>query len=979
MPGLPFDVVVRLCPSSGARQNIHMSKNRVSLIAGDGAGGAKAENEYEVGYVYGAESSNQEICKRHVEPLIQKVLEGYNACVLTFGATGSGKTNTIEGTRARDSKSSFEGDGLVHYAIDSIFRLVNEKAIATGDVVAHQRRMPGSKAFDFFMESSFIEVYGETCHDLFQKGNAVRANLPIYEDDMEGYQLSSLSYRMSKNEQEMRTSFNLGRHMRDSQTADVGSVHERAAAIFTIHVYQYSPSAVIGEEDSVRVSRFSVVDMPGSERLTMDPELLRLREGPMLNKSLLGFASTISTLARDGTSLYVNYDECLLTKLLADVLGGNSMALMIGTLRPGSSPQDFQESSTTMQYLMMGKRVKNYPIVNHGRARALMQKLRHRLLSVLEDRETLRDQLNEVPADGDPNAMAVSIARLRDLEGRLNAEREEKAVINNEKQALQARLAKLRDAETGDLQERAELQDALIKSEEMRLALAKTLVDAQLDMNDRESQWASEKLELEKKVADIEGGHFEQYIKSNDYAQLTESRDDLNTQVLRAKDDLIRREGDISDLKRKLEEQNSEIRRLNEELNMIAPRGMSMDHVAPIVEERRGVPVSHLQAEAGDQESLDKKRNTLFSQLKSKTREAEELQSLLKEQQKEFDKQRNQKAVTKSNLDETREAYRRKLESALLNVSDMSRAVQIMQQDSKTGINVTQQDLFAAFQHLMDENLKVTEERELEMRQDLDEMHVRHVELKRKFRTLYLTYRQMRYMVEDKWPQGSGHPQPMISHEDEILGSALEDITRSEEEADRRVITKLRERTSHLDSQLRAMKVSEVAGENGLQHRSKNSIQALQPGDDGSSMYRYENEKLREELERLHKLGVVQSDGSSAPHRLQEENATLAAQIKILSSDASKIQLAETVAQLQAQVKAFQEGSNTSKSQAELERRVANAEAKKVMAEEQLDGMQKYLTQATVQYQREIVRLRTIIGQLDPRMLRSFNPLTGAQ
>ncbi len=76
--------------------------------------------------------------------------------------------------------------------------------------------------------------------------------------------------------------------------------------------------------------------------------------------------------------------------------------------------------------------------------------------------------------------MAVSIARLRDLESRLNAEREEKAVINNEKQALQARLSKLRDAETGDLQERAELQDALIRSEEMRLALAKTLVDAQV-------------------------------------------------------------------------------------------------------------------------------------------------------------------------------------------------------------------------------------------------------------------------------------------------------------------------------------------------------------------------------------------------------------------------------------------------------------------------------------------------------------------
>jgi hypothetical protein len=40
--------------------------------------------------------------------------------------------------------------------------------------------------------------------------------------------------------------------------------------------------------------------------------------------------------------------------------------------------------------------------------------------------------------------------------------------------------------------------------------------------------------------------------------------------------------------------------------------------------------------------------------------------------------------------------------------------------------------------------LQITEDREKEMRQDLDDLHGRHVELKRKFRTLYLAYRQLR-------------------------------------------------------------------------------------------------------------------------------------------------------------------------------------------------------------------------------------------
>ena len=90
------------------------------------------------------------------------------------------------------------------------------------------------------------------------------------------------------------------------------------------------------------------------------------------------------------------------------------MVLMVGNLKQGSTPQMWQESSTTLQHLTQAKRAKNYPVINHGRSRGLMQMIRRRMLAILADRETLREQLNEVPADGDPNAMAISIARVRE-------------------------------------------------------------------------------------------------------------------------------------------------------------------------------------------------------------------------------------------------------------------------------------------------------------------------------------------------------------------------------------------------------------------------------------------------------------------------------------------------------------------------------------------------------------------------------------
>ncbi len=53
---------------------------------------------------------------------------------------------------------------------------------------------------------------------------------------------------------------------------------------------------------AAQVSRFQFVDMPGAERLAMDPELLRLREGGQLSRSLLSFASVLKELADAGAA-----------------------------------------------------------------------------------------------------------------------------------------------------------------------------------------------------------------------------------------------------------------------------------------------------------------------------------------------------------------------------------------------------------------------------------------------------------------------------------------------------------------------------------------------------------------------------------------------------------------------------------------------------------------------------------------------------
>jgi hypothetical protein len=48
---------------------------------------------------------------------------------------------------------------------------------AAAEAVAKRRRMPAGMGFSFFIESSFVELHNEQCHDLYAKGTAT--SLPV--------------------------------------------------------------------------------------------------------------------------------------------------------------------------------------------------------------------------------------------------------------------------------------------------------------------------------------------------------------------------------------------------------------------------------------------------------------------------------------------------------------------------------------------------------------------------------------------------------------------------------------------------------------------------------------------------------------------------------------------------------------------------------------------------------------------------------
>lgn len=151
--------------------------------------------------------------------------------------------------------------------------------------------------------------------------------------------------------------------------------------------------------------RLSFVDLAGSERLDQSGSIGRgARETAHINSSLLVLGKVISALSAAGESGrvgHVPYRDSKLTKLLADSLGGSSLAMMIGCVSPSSAALD--ESHNTLQYLSAAKRIQNRPVVQMSQASSMaasLKSLRDEVQGLRMQNMALHQQLSSISASG---------------------------------------------------------------------------------------------------------------------------------------------------------------------------------------------------------------------------------------------------------------------------------------------------------------------------------------------------------------------------------------------------------------------------------------------------------------------------------------------------------------------------------------------------------------------------------------------------
>jgi kinesin family protein 4/21/27 len=87
---------------------------------------------------------NEQLFSQAVKPLVSQVFEGFNATILTYGQTGTGKTYTL-GTGITKPAVQSKNRGIIQRVLEQIFEKMGKL----------------SETRKFLMNASFLEIYNE--------------------------------------------------------------------------------------------------------------------------------------------------------------------------------------------------------------------------------------------------------------------------------------------------------------------------------------------------------------------------------------------------------------------------------------------------------------------------------------------------------------------------------------------------------------------------------------------------------------------------------------------------------------------------------------------------------------------------------------------------------------------------------------------------------------------------------------------------
>ncbi|XP_044469860.1 kinesin-like protein KIN-14B [Mangifera indica] len=256
------------------------------------------KKDFEFDRVYGPHVGQAELFS-DVQPLVQSALDGYNVSIFAYGQTHSGKTHTMEG--------SSHDRGLYSRCFEELFDLSNLDSTSTSR---------------YKFSVTVFELYNEQIRDLLSESGGSLAMI----------RLGTAESFIKVVQEKVDNPLEFSKVLKSAFQSRGNDVLKFNVSHLIIMIHIYYNNLITGEST---YSKLSLVDLAGSEGLiTEDDSGERVTDLLHVMKSLSALGDVLSSLS--SRKDIVPYENSMLTKVLADSLGGNSKTLMIVNVCPNS-------------------------------------------------------------------------------------------------------------------------------------------------------------------------------------------------------------------------------------------------------------------------------------------------------------------------------------------------------------------------------------------------------------------------------------------------------------------------------------------------------------------------------------------------------------------------------------------------------------------------------------------------------------------
>lgn len=449
------------------------------------------------------DASNLDLFRTSVDDLLDYYLAGFNVSLLVMGESGAGKSHTLMGEGT--SKA-----GIVPMIFDALFtRLQAERYMADTRV----KRQNPTVTMEMF------EIYNELIKDLLQVPGSQTAYLEPGDDALKGTYVKNCSSMPVRDSTEATQQFRQGLSRRTEQTTDYGPAHRNAATLIHLDL-----KVVVGENPSPNKSRFTIVELPGLEKLSDDPNQLRQREGPALSKALIALNQVVTSLSSNPyPDRVINYSDSKLTLLLKNELGGNCKTRGILCLKPTS---DQNTLASILNFTTRLTQVKNFPIVNDSYAQNLIAQYQARIID-------LQQQSGVGPAP-----LAARMTNAGDVKETIRHLETENLRLKDENERLRNRMDNMQHKFGTLATTKTDLSQELLLSEEEKLKMSQAVVEMQIENNKMREEAEATKFELTNKILMLENELLEAQAERDRNVRLAKNARDRLAEMEKDRKDL---------------------------------------------------------------------------------------------------------------------------------------------------------------------------------------------------------------------------------------------------------------------------------------------------------------------------------------------------------------------------------------------------------------------------------------------------------